>query len=192
MTRHSSDPTAAPRPPPPPRWGVPRGPQERGQEHARTGPEALPPVRVSLPIRPLSVSGPVPGQPGLLSETPKSCISAVSKNAKSSGSGEVLSLTCTGKPRGMTRTFQARREGRNEPAGPTAHPREAQEQRFAPRDEAGAPCVPDCMPRRAESRRKSRPPERTRPDCLDVESSQAPRHADRPLTRPCSVDRWEG
>lgn len=112
-----------------------------GGNTQRTGPEALPPVRVSLPIRPLSVSGPVPGQPGLLSETLKSCISAVSKNAKSSGSGEVLSLTCTGKPRGMTRTFQARREGRNEPAGPgpTAHPREAQEQRCAPRVEGGTP-----------------------------------------------------
>lgn len=120
-----------------PRWGAPRGPQERGREHAADGPEALSPV--SLPIRPLSVSGPVPAQPGLLSETPKSCISAVSKNAKSRGSGEVLSLTCTGKLRGMTRTFQARREGRTEPAGPTAHPREAQEQRCAPRVEGGTP-----------------------------------------------------
>lgn len=134
MTRHSSDPTAAPRD------GVrPAARRKGGGNTRRTGPEALPPVRVSLPIRPLSVSGPVPGQPGLLSETPKSCISAVSKNVKSRGSGEVLSLTCTGKPRGMTRTFQARREGRTEPAGPTAHPREAQEQRCAPRVEGGTP-----------------------------------------------------
>lgn len=186
MTRHSSDPRPAPAP------AAPRPAGKGAGTRGGRAPRRCRPCAVSLPIRPLSVSGPVPGQPGLLSETPKSCISAVSKNAKLRGSGEVLSLTCTGKPRGMTRTFQARREGRNEPAGPTAHPREAQEQRFAPRDEAGAPCVPDCMPRRAESRRKSRPPERTRPDCLDVESSQAPRHADRPLTRPCSVDRWEG